>query len=123
MKQRIPLLIPLLAISMMAIPVCKGTVVFSDSFSQAPGTAIVGKSPDVGSAWTGTGNGVTVSSVNSLDTSGLSIQVFGGFTSALGAGKILTVQCDTLAPASGTFLVNNTSWGGISLFSGYTGGT
>ena len=123
MKQRTHLLIPLLAVSMLAIPVCRGAVVFSDNFSQSPGTAIVGKSPTVGSAWTGIGNGVTVSSVNSLDTSGLSIQVFGGFTSSLGSGKILTLQYDTLAPASGTFLVGNTSWGGVSLFSGYTGGT
>jgi hypothetical protein len=61
--------------------------------------------------------------VNSLDTSGLSVQVFGGFTAALGSGQIITLQYDTLAPASGTFLVNNTSWGGVSLFTGYTGGT
>jgi hypothetical protein len=123
MKQRTHLLIPLLAIAMLARPACRGAVVFSDNFSQAPGTAIVGESPTIGSAWTGNGNGVTVSSANSLDTSGLSIQVFGGFTAALGTGQIITLQYDTLAPAAGTFLVNNTSWGGISLFSGYTGGT
>ncbi len=59
MKQRTHLLIPLLAISMLAVPLCKGTVVFSDDFSEAPATLIVGKSPDVGNgAWTGTGNGV-----------------------------------------------------------------
>lgn len=123
LKQRTHLLIPLLAISMLALPVCKGAVVFSDDFSEAPGTLIIGKSPDVGGAWTGTGNGVTVSSVNSLDTAGISIQVFGGFTAALGAGQILTLQYDTLAPASGTFLNNNTSWAGVSLYTGHTTGT
>lgn len=123
MKQRIYLLIPLLAISMLAVPVCKGTVVFSDDFSEAPGTAIVGKASDVGGVWTeGAANGVTVSSVNSLDTAGINVQVYNTFTATLGAGQILTLQFDSLAPASGTFLPGNTSWGGISLYTSHTSG-
>ncbi len=129
MKKRMQLLIPLLAGSMLAAPVCKGTEVFSDSFTNVPGTLIVGKLPQVGSGtWTsggGSGDGsLAVSSLNSLDTAGKSVAVFGGFTASLGVGQMLTVQCDTLAPASGSFLVNNTSWGGISLYTGHTtGGT
>jgi len=123
MKQRTHLLIPLLAISMLAVPVCKGAVVFSDDFSEAPGTAILGKASDVGGVWTqGSANGVTVSSLNSLDTAALSVQVFNTFTSTLGAGQIVTVQFDSLAPASGTFLPGNTSWGGISLYTAHTSG-
>jgi hypothetical protein len=123
-------LIPLLAASVLAASIGKATIVFQDSFTNAPGTLLVGKLPEVGNgAWTsGGGSGdasLAVSAVNSLDTAGKSVQVFGGFTATLGVGQMVTVQCDTLVPASGTFLAGpNTSWGGISLYTGHTtGGT
>ncbi|HTB84156.1 MAG TPA: chitobiase/beta-hexosaminidase C-terminal domain-containing protein [Candidatus Sulfotelmatobacter sp.] len=98
-----------------------GMVVFSDNFSEAPGTSIVGKLPDVGSgAWTGTSNGVVVSPENSLDTTGNARLLFGGFTAALGAGQQLTLTYDTLPLSGNNFFVG---WAGISMYTGYTGGT
>jgi len=117
MKRRLLILLPLLAISITAVPVCKGTVVFSDDFSETPGTLIVGKSPDVGSAWTGTGNGTAVSAANTLNTAGNARTLFGGFT-ALGAGQILTLTYDTLSFGGGSF----NGYAGVSIFSGGSGG-
>jgi hypothetical protein len=117
MKQRTHLLIPLLAISMLALPVCKGTVVFSDTFSQTPGTPVVGSTADVGGTWTGTGP--NISAANTYDTSSGGYTAFDTFTSALGPGKILTLDYDTLVPAAGAGTVF-TGWSGVSLFSGGT---
>jgi len=114
------ILIPLLAISMLALPVCKGAVVFSDTFSQAPGTLIVGTSADVGGVWSGTGTANTtlgISSQNTLDTSGNGRAIFDSFTSTLGAGKVLTLSFDTLMQANNAGL--NGGWAGVSLFTGY----
>lgn len=88
-----------------------GAVVFSDDFSEAPGTAIIGKSPDVGSAYTG-GPALSVSASNTLSTVGAGRTIFGGFTSSLGAGQIITVSFDTLA-------LNNSfsnGYAGLSLY-------
>jgi len=115
MKLRSNPLIPLFAASMLAVPVCQGTAVFSDDFSEAPGTPIIGKSPDVGSAWTGTDNGTAVSAMNSLDTTGNGRTLFGAFTSSLGAGEVLTLSYDTLALGGDNFFVG---WAGVSLYAG-----
>ena len=120
MKQRTHLLIPLLAISMLAVNVCRGTIVFSDTFSQAPGTPVVGSTPDVGGVFTG--SGPNISPANTYDTDGGSYTAFSTFTSALGSGEILTLNYDTLVPEQGSANVF-TGWGGVSLFSGGSGGT
>ncbi|MDR3460128.1 MAG: hypothetical protein P4N60_22095 [Verrucomicrobiae bacterium] len=122
MKHRPSLLLPLLAISLMAVPVCKGTVVFSDGFSQAAGTLIVGKAADVGGTWTQNGtsaNGLTISAVNSLNTQGNGRQVFNSFTASLGTGKVLTLSYDAVTPAAA--LANG--WAGVSLYDGFTSGS
>lgn len=121
-KQPQPHLIPLLAISALALslPVCKGTTVFSETFSQAPGTLIVGKSADVGGTWTGSGTDNTtwgISSGNTADTSGAARLVFNGFTSALGAGEVITLSFDTYLQSNGAGL--NGGWAGVSLFDNY----
>ncbi len=125
MKQRIHLLIPLLAISALAVSVGQGATVFLDTFSQTPGTAVVGSTPDVGGGvWTGSGPNISPANTydTTIPTASGSYTAFDTFTSALGPGKILTLDYDTLVPSTGT---NNvfTGWGGVSLFSGGTGGT
>ena len=121
MKRQIHTLIPLLAISALSLTVCNGSTVFLDTFSDAPGTLIVGKAADIGGSWTqnGTGaNGLTISAGNSLNTQGNGRQVFDSFTSSLGAGQVLTLSFDTVTPAAA--LVNG--WAGVSLYSGFTSG-
>jgi hypothetical protein len=116
-KQRTHALIPLLAISALAVSVSQGATVFSDTFSLAPGTAIVGTAADVGGTWTG--SGPSISAANTYDTSTGNYQAFDTFTSSLGAGQILTLNYDTLVPAAGAGTVFS-GWGGVSLFSGGT---
>ena len=119
-KQRKHVLISLLAISMLSLSVCKGALVFSDTFSQTPGTPVVGSTADVGGTWTG--SGPNISAANTYDTSSGGYLAFDTFTSALGPGEILTLDYDTLVPAAGVGTVF-TGWGGVSLFSGGSGGT
>jgi hypothetical protein len=121
-KQPINTLIPLLAISVLGINVSKGTTVFLDTFSETPGTLIVGQSADVGGIWTdnaGSANGLTVSSINSLNTQGNGRQVFDSFTSSLGAQQVLTLSFDTVTPAAAL----NNGWAGVSLYSGFVSGS
>ncbi|HZI33804.1 MAG TPA: PEP-CTERM sorting domain-containing protein [Candidatus Binatia bacterium] len=121
-NQRIHALIPLFAIAMLAVPVCRASVVFSDDFSETPGTLIVGKSPDVGSAWTGNGGAtpgpLAVSANNTLNTAGDARAVFGAFTTTLGPGEMITLSYDTI-----NFGNNFDGYGGVSLYSGGSGGT
>lgn len=90
-----------------------GAVVFSDDFSEAPGTATFGKSPDIGQAYTG-GFSAPVSAQNSYSTDLATGGLFGRFTSTLGAGQVITVSFDTLA--TGSFFTAD--WGGFSLYAG-----
>lgn len=110
-------LIPLLAISVLAVNVCKGTTVFLDTFSLAPGTSIVGSAPDIGGVWTGNGGAgpVAISAANTLDTSGDGRTLFSTFTSSLGAGQQLTLSYDTLALGGNNFF---SGWAGVSLYAG-----
>jgi MYXO-CTERM domain-containing protein len=125
MKSKIPSLFPLLAIAALAAPVCQGAVVFADDFSEPDGTAIIGKSPDVGSAWTGNAPGI---SGGSFDTTGAGRAAFGSFTTALTVGQTLTLTYDTLPVASNNSFSNG--YAGVSLyvagseqvFTGDTGG-
>ncbi|MEI9864789.1 MAG: PEP-CTERM sorting domain-containing protein [Limisphaerales bacterium] len=100
---------------------CHGSTVFLDTFSDAEGTFIVGRTADIGGIWSQNGtsaNGLTISAGNSLNTQGNGRQVFDSFTSSLGAGQILTLSFDTVLPAPA--LVNG--WAGVSLYSGFTSG-
>lgn len=113
-------LIPVFAVSLLALPVCKGAVVFSDDFSEAPGTLIAGKNPDVGGAWTGSAGSpaITISAANTLNTAGDARTLYGSFAAALGAGEKLTLTYDTLN-FNGTF----NGYAGVSLYTGGAGGT
>jgi hypothetical protein len=120
MIQPIRLVIPLLASSLLAVPVCRGAVVFSDTFSQAPGTVLNGTAADVGGTWNETsGTSLAISAENSLDTSGAARFLFNNFTGTLGAGQVLTLSFDTVIPAPAL----NGGWAGVSLFSGYVSGS
>jgi hypothetical protein len=125
-NKRAHLVIPLLAASVLAVNVSQGqTTVFSDTFSQAPGTALAGSAADIGGTWfDGNGNGGTISAENSFDTSGNGRLLFDSFTSTLGAGQIITLSYDMVSPTptdevGGPY---NGCWAGVSLYSGYTGG-
>ena len=124
MKQQTYTLIPLLAISVLAANLSKGATVFSDTFSQPPGTLIVGSTADVGGTWTdngGSANGLTIGPANSLNTQGNGRQVFDSFTSSLGAGQMLTLSFDTVN--DGNTPAINGGWAGVSLYSGFTSGS
>ena len=124
--KQIRALIPLLAISALAVNVSKGQTVFSDTFSLTPGTPIAGTAADIGGTWyDGNGNGGSVSAENSLDTSGNGRLLFDSFTSTLGAGQVITLSYDMVTPTptdevGGPY---NGCWAGVSLYSGYTGGS
>lgn len=125
MKQQKHLLIPALAISLLAVNASKGTTVFSDTFSQTPGTALSGIAADTGGTWyDGNGNGGSISAENSLDTSGNGRLLFNSFTATLGAGEVITLSYDMVPPTPGDEVGGpyNGCWAGVSLYSGYTGG-
>jgi len=115
------MLIPLLAVSLLAFNVSKGqTTVFYDNFSGTPGTPVIGSTPNVGGVFTG--SGPDISADNTYDTAGGSYQAFSTFTSDLGAGEMITLSYNELVPAAGAGTVF-TGWGGVSLFSGGPSGT
>ena len=98
-------------------------VVFSDDYSEAPGTLIANKPADVGGPYTvtvpGTAPGpIAVSAANRVDTSG-SRRVFsapfaGGET--LGPGEVLTFSVNVATPT----LRTGTSFAGFYLLAGTT---
>lgn len=127
MKQRTHLLIPLLAVSALAVNVSKGqTTVFYDNFSLPAGTAIAGTAANIGGTWfDGNGNGGNISAESSLDTSGNGRRLFNTFTSTLGAGEVMTLSYEMVAPTptdevGGPY---NGCWAGVSLYTGEIGGT
>lgn len=87
----------------------RAAVVFSDDFSEADGTAIIGKAPDVGNAWTGNAPNITAGSFN---TTGAAREAYSTFTGGLGASEVLTLSYDTLA--LGNFFSGG--YAGVSLY-------
>ena len=86
-------------------------VVFADDFSYVDGTAVAGQTPQVGAGtWTGGGgwqvNGGAVALVGGSDS------IYGYFTTALGAGQVMTITIDTQAITG--FL--GSSWAVVSLY-------
>jgi PEP-CTERM motif len=113
-------LVPLLAISVAPLSICEATTVFSDTFSQAPGTVLNGTSADAGGIWDETsGTSLAISAENSLSTQGAARLIFNNFTATLGAGQVLTLSFDTVTPAPAL----TSGWAGVSLFSGYVSGS
>jgi hypothetical protein len=123
-------LILLLAIFIAALPMCKAqTTVFEDfTGGDVAGNSIVGSTPIVGGAWQGSAGGQLFeygessgSSSQATDysmyTDGAARSVYGAFTSALGAGQMLTLSYNLLGfggawPDSGGFA-------GVSLYTGF----
>jgi hypothetical protein len=103
----------LVAATIFAPAVGHGALVFSDDFSEPAGTLIDGKAADIGGPWSETGGG-TVSAAGTFDTTGAARTAFGGFTSALGAGQVLTLSYDTFA--LGNFFSGG--YAGVSLYVG-----
>lgn len=103
--------IPCLAAFALLTPVSHAAIVFADDFSEADGTAIIGKAPDVGSAWTG--NAPTVSG-SSFDSTGAGREAYGNFTAPLAAGQTIRLSYDTLALSGNNFFSGG--YAGVSLF-------
>ena len=105
-----------IACSFAVAGLSQAAVVFSDDFSEAPGTLIVGKSADIGSAWSGSAGSppLAVSAANTADTSGDARTIFGDFTGTLASGQAVTVSFDTLS--LGNFFSGG--YAGVSLYAG-----
>ena len=94
--------------------------IFSDDLSEANGTALAGKLPDVGgSAWTQTtGANVTIVQPGSyVETQGAARVINGFFTTPLGPGQLLTMSAST-PQSSGSFF--SAGFAGYSLLAGTT---
>jgi hypothetical protein len=92
-------------------------MVFYDDFNDPNGTALPGKSPDIGQAWTQpTGTALAVQN-DRFDTTGGARVVNGSFTRAQASGDILVLDFVT-ADASGS--VHTNGFAGISLLVGST---
>jgi len=113
MKPHIPSLVPLIALAALAAPVCRAAVVFADDFSEADGTAIVTKLPDVGQAWTGSGPNIVG---GTYDSSGAGRATYGKFTTVLGAGQALTMTYDVLPVGGNNFFSGGGGYAGVSLY-------
>ena len=116
----------MLAVFALAVNVSKGQTVFLDTFSGTPGSAIAGTAANIGGIWyDGNGNGGNISAENSFDTSGNGRLLFDSLTATLGAGQEITLSYDMVSPTPGDEVGGpyNGCWAGVSLYSGYTGGS
>ena len=116
----------MLAVFALAVNVSKGQTVFLDTFSGTPGSAIAGTAANIGGIWyDGNGNGGNISAENSFDTSGNGRLLFDSFSATLGAGQAITLSYDMVSPTPGDEVGGpyNGCWAGVSLYSGYTGGS
>ncbi len=102
------------ASTLMVGAYANAAVVFADDFDDPNGTAIDGKGADVGGPWSETGGAVVNGGI--VDTQGAARTAFADFTSALGAGEVLTLTFDA-AETGGNFF---DGYAGVSLFIGGT---
>lgn len=119
--KRIRTLILLLAVSVEPLDLCNAqTTVFLDTFSNAPGTAIIGQTPDVGlGALQGNSGGtLTITANHTLNTVGAARTVYGAFTSALGPGQQLSLSFNVLN--FGPIFPNSQGFAGVSLYTNYS---
>lgn len=98
--------------SLMVGAYANAEVVFADDFDDLDGTAIDGKAADIGGPWSETGGAVVNGGI--VDTQGNARTAFADFSSALGAGEVLTLTFDA-AETGGNFFVG---YAGVSLFIG-----
>ena len=132
MKPRTHLLILLLAIFALPLSICKATIVFLDfTNGDTSGANILGSTPVVGTTWVGTDGGTTFqygansagnaeATTTSMYTDGSGRTIYSGLTSALGAGKILTVSYN-LIDFGANWNTNGNGYSGVSLYTGFTG--
>lgn len=91
--------------------------VFSDNLSEANGTVLNGKAPDVGGNWSQTvGANVTIQG-NAIETQGERRVIIAPFTSALATNQVLTVTVNSLESGGNMF---SGGQAGYSLFAGAT---
>ncbi len=90
--------------------------VFNEDFNAPDNTAIIGWTPAIGQAWTGSADAESGIIAGSFNSSGISVFAHAYFTSALGTGQILTLSFETLPLASGTYF--GSGYAGISLYQG-----
>ncbi|MFI4861241.1 MAG: PEP-CTERM sorting domain-containing protein [Phycisphaerales bacterium JB063] len=108
------LLMATVASGLLAGGSAQAAIVFADDFNDLDGTAIDGKAADVGGPWSETGGAVVNGGI--VDTQGAARTAFADFTSALGAGEVLTLTYDA-AETGGNFF---DGFAGVSLFIGGT---
>ena len=90
--------------------------VFSEDFNAPDGTGIIGRTPAIGQEWTGSANPESGIIGGSFHSTGTSLYAHADFTTALGAGQILTLSYQTLPLGSGTFF--GSGYAGVSLYQG-----
>lgn len=105
--------IPCVAAFALLTSTSYAVVVFADDFSEPDGTEIIGKAPDVGSAWTGSAPTISGSS---FDTTGAGRGAYANFTVPLAAGQSITLTYDTLELLGNNFFSGG--YAGVSLFVG-----
>ncbi|MBN2163999.1 MAG: PEP-CTERM sorting domain-containing protein [Pontiellaceae bacterium] len=108
----------LLMAGCLVAPLSRGALVFSDDFSGTQGSGLSGQAADTGGIWdANNGTDVSISSQNSLNTSGAGRLIFNSFSAALGAGQVLTLAYDTVN--EGVNPLYSGCWAGVSLYEGY----
>src|SRR5580700_3623717 len=116
----IRVLVLMLAIPQASSYICKAqSTVFLDTFSNAPGTAIIGQTPNIGlgTLQGNSGGTLTITTNHTLNTIGAARQVYGAFTSALGPGQQLTLYFYVLD--FGNNFPNSGGYAGVSLYTNY----
>lgn len=128
----------LLGASVLPLSICQAQTVFQDfATGDISGNAIVGSTPIVGgTVWEGdsgdngggagsapltyglTSGGGTEATPYSIYTDGYARTVYGGFTSALGAGEELTLSYNLVN--FGQNFPNSGGYAGVSLYTGFT---
>lgn len=94
-----------------------GTILFFDDLSEADGTKLDGKLPDMGKAWQQTGGPSLAVSGNAIDTHGSWRTCFANFTRPLEPNELLTITIANLQTRGNFFDIG---WAGYSI---YTGGS
>jgi len=118
--KRIRTLVLLLAVPQGSLHICEAqSTVFLDTFSNAPGTAIIGQTPNIGlgTLQGNSGGSLTITANHTLNTIGAARQVYGAFTSALGPGQQLTLYFNVLD--FGNNFPNSGGYAGVSLYTNY----
>jgi hypothetical protein len=108
-----------LSMALACIALCgqaSAEVIGADDFSEADGTAVNGKSADVGGAWSAPGSQTIAGGILDTDLVGQHQGSFLDFTRALGPGEILTLTFTAAESTGTTFDING--YAGMSFYIG-----